>query len=86
MVVFYPMSAILTLFCNLLLNPLNPQAQEDLELLSTVPDLINAMHTNRLATSEAFQMNLLENFIAELARLGNCAVREAMHDRNLTSS
>lgn len=80
MVLFYPMSALLTIFCNILHNPLDPQAAQDLELINRAPDLIKGMaipHPNR---DELFRINLVDEFIAELSRLGKCAIIKAREE------
>jgi hypothetical protein len=82
MVVFYPMSAVLILFCNVLLNPLCPQAKQDIRLLNTAPELIRAIRTRRLTPRDNLSMTLIEGFIAELSRLGDCAIQKALHDRD----
>ncbi|KAF3764090.1 hypothetical protein M406DRAFT_346418 [Cryphonectria parasitica EP155] len=77
MVLFYPMTAILTIFCNILLKPRDPQAQDDLDLLKTAPELIKKMRTRRLTLKEFIHMKLVEDFIMELIRLGDCAIQKA---------
>ncbi|KAK2793724.1 hypothetical protein FQN52_000676 [Onygenales sp. PD_12] len=76
-IVFYPMSAVLTLFCNLLLNPLDCRATEDLELLSKVPALVRALPISRLTVNELMHIKNLDDFVAELSRLAKCAVAKA---------
>lgn len=77
MVLFYPMTAIVTIFCNILLKPRNPQAQDDLVLLKTASDLIKQMRTRRLTPKETLHMKLVEDFIAELIKLGHCAITKS---------
>ncbi|KAK1994113.1 fungal-specific transcription factor domain-containing protein [Colletotrichum falcatum] len=77
LVVFYPMSAILEIFCNLLLHPLQPQSEEDLELLRSVPLLIERMRTRSLTQKEVAHVKIIDDFVAELTRLGNCAMVKA---------
>lgn len=79
MITFYPMSAILTIFCNILLFPLDPRAEEDLTLLGSVPDLIKGIRLQRLKDNEAAHMTMVADFVAELTRLGNCAIRKARY-------
>lgn len=82
MVIFYPMSAVLTIFCNILLNPLSPQAEDDLELLKTAPRLIKNIRIRRLTMNEIMHIKLIEEFVAELIRLGSCAIQKARLDQN----
>ncbi|KAK1979593.1 fungal-specific transcription factor domain-containing protein [Colletotrichum cereale] len=81
LVVFYPMSAILEIFCNLLLHPLHPQSEEDLELLKSVPVLIEGMRTRHLTQKEAAHVKIINDFVAELTRLGNCAIDKARKEQ-----
>lgn len=71
------MTAILTIFCNILLRPRDTQAQDDLELLKTTPELIKKMRTRRLTLKETVHMRLVEDFVTELIRLGCCAIQRA---------
>jgi hypothetical protein len=79
MVVFYPVSAILTIFCNVLLNPGGAHVMGDLELLSRAPRIIRMLRVRKqLSTSDdTMQLNMLDDFLAELSRLGVCAVNKA---------
>ncbi|KAK2033708.1 fungal-specific transcription factor domain-containing protein [Colletotrichum zoysiae] len=80
LVVFYPMSAILEIFCNLLLHPLQPQSEEDLELLKSVPVLVKRIRTRNLTEQEVAHVKMIDNFVAELIRLGKCAMVKARQD------
>ena len=71
------MSAVLTLFCNILLNPLDSLAAGDLDLLSSVPALIRALPVRQLNVNEIMQIKHLDDFVAELGRLARCAVDRA---------
>lgn len=74
------MSALLTIFCNILLNPLDPQAAQDLELINRAPDLIKGMSIRQPAINELFHINLVDEFVAELRRLGECAISKAKQE------
>ncbi|KAH8654335.1 hypothetical protein BGZ61DRAFT_435100 [Ilyonectria robusta] len=76
-IVFYPTAAIMTLFFNVLLNPLDTQANLDLGLLSSAADLIRSMPIRRLTRYEIEHLKMVDDFIAELIRLGNCAISKA---------
>ncbi|TDZ30776.1 putative transcriptional regulatory protein [Colletotrichum spinosum] len=80
MVVFYPMSAIITIFCNLLHEPLNPQAEEDVELLGSVPKLVEGMRNRQLTPSELIHVKMVHSYVGELSRLGRCAISKARRD------
>ncbi|KAK0368188.1 fungal specific transcription factor [Colletotrichum limetticola] len=83
MVVFYPMSAILTIFCNLLLQPLNPQSEEDIELLNSVPKLVESMRNRHLTPNEVAHVKIVDDFVAELTRLGKRAIAKARREQEL---
>jgi hypothetical protein len=71
--VYYPICASLTIFCNILLNPLNSQAGEDAAILRLVPEIIKGLPTRMLTMSEIMLVEPMEEFIVELGRLVDCA-------------
>ncbi|KAK6821131.1 fungal-specific transcription factor domain-containing protein [Apiospora arundinis] len=73
----YPMSASLTIFCNILTSPLNSRAEEDLELLQRVPRLMRDMCAPNLGPGDALRIRQVEQFVEELLRLGRSAVHKA---------
>ncbi|SPO06423.1 related to C6 transcription factor [Cephalotrichum gorgonifer] len=79
--VLYPVYASLTIFCNILLSPLNPQAEGDTRLLLEVPGLIKGMRTHRLDTGDRDRVGQVEEFILELVRLAKCAMANARQKR-----
>ncbi|KAK9772248.1 hypothetical protein SCAR479_11103 [Seiridium cardinale] len=81
MIIFYPMSAVLTIFCNILLNPGTSRALGDLELLRTAPELIKGIRIPRLTLDEVMHIKKIEDFVAEVIRLGLCAIQKAGHDQ-----
>lgn len=83
MAVFYPISALWIIFCNLLNNPLDPNASVDLELLNSAPRLIQQMRMRRLARDEMTHMKMIDDFVAEVARLGNAAVLKARQEQSM---
>lgn len=75
---FYPMSAILTIFCNVLLRPLDASAEDDLELLASTDVMIKEMRRRRkLTPKEMEHLTMIEEFVAEMTRLGHCAIVNA---------
>ncbi|KAL2264190.1 hypothetical protein VTK26DRAFT_896 [Humicola hyalothermophila] len=82
MAVFYPISALWIIFCNIIYNPLHSHADEDLELLSLAPQLIREMRLRRLARDEMAQIKMVDEFVSELARLAGRAVLKARQERN----
>ncbi|KAK8072695.1 fungal specific transcription factor domain-containing protein [Apiospora saccharicola] len=73
----YPMSASLTIFCNILTSPLNSRAGDDLELLQRVPRLIRDMYAPTLGPGDGVRIGLVEQFVEELLRLGRSAAHKA---------
>ncbi|KAF7560408.1 hypothetical protein G7046_g3743 [Stylonectria norvegica] len=80
-IVFYPTAAIMTLFFNVLLHPLDPQAKEDLELLSSAADLVRNMPVRKLTPYEVGHVKLVDDFVDELIRLGNCAIEKEQREK-----
>lgn len=80
MLLFYPVSALLTIFYNILLNPLDPQAAQDLELLNRAPDLIKGMPIRQPNINALFHINHVNEFTTELIRLGKCAISKAKQE------
>jgi len=58
----------------------------DLELLNWVPQLIQDMRKRRLARDEMVHMGMIDDFVAELARLAGEAVKKARRDHRSASS
>lgn len=83
---FYPMTAIVTIFCNILTKPGEPQAKDDLGLLGTAPELIKKMRQRRLTPNELMHMTQVEDFIMELIHLGNTAIQRAQPNNALTQT
>lgn len=77
MVVFYPMTAASSLFLNILIDPYNPRARDDLALLDSVPELIKSIRLRRLTQSEMLHLKMVDDFLAELIRLGRSAIEYA---------
>ncbi|KAH6657582.1 hypothetical protein BKA67DRAFT_590998 [Truncatella angustata] len=77
LMIFYPINAVLTVFCNILLNPLDTRAEADLKLLGTAPELIKTMNFRRHTIGEVIHIKMIEDFVAELVRLGSCAIQKA---------
>ncbi|KAK0641048.1 fungal-specific transcription factor domain-containing protein [Cercophora newfieldiana] len=79
-IVFYPMSAVVTIFCNLLWDPLHPRAQDDLDLLDAAPDLMRCIRRQGMTESEIVHQRVADNLLAELACLGRHAVVRARQE------
>lgn len=71
------MSAVTTIFCNILWDPLSPRSQQDLALLDAAPECIRWMRRRRMTDNELLHLRVADDFLAELARLGKHAVTKA---------
>lgn len=72
--VFYPTAAIMCLFLNVLESPMAPQAESDLELLSSAAETIRSIPAARMTSREISHMQSMDRLVAELVRLGNSAI------------
>ncbi|CAG8010064.1 unnamed protein product [Penicillium salamii] len=75
--IFYPMSALLTIFCSILQNPLDPHSREDLDRLKVATVMIDRIFSRKLPESELEHFKLVADFIIELKRLAECAIEKA---------
>lgn len=71
----------MALWFNILLDPLDPQSSADLELLSSAADLVRSIPVRRLTPREVAYMKLVDSFVAELVRLGKCAIAKMTRER-----
>jgi hypothetical protein len=71
--------AALSLFTNILLHPLAPQAHTDIQLLTEVVSMIQNMPVDALTHEGIKHMQELLEFVSELVRIGSCAVSKAKH-------
>ncbi|KAE8146839.1 putative C6 transcription factor [Aspergillus avenaceus] len=81
-VIFYPMSALLAIFCNILQNPSDPQATKDLALLRTTTGMMERLFSRQpYAVKEIVHLKLIADFVSELYRLATCAIEKAWNER-----
>lgn len=71
----------MTLFFNILINPLDPQSKEDMELLNSAADLIRSMPVRKVTAYEIGHIKMVDDFVAEMLRLGNCAIEKETRER-----
>ena len=74
---FYPMTAMLNLFCNILLDPLDPMVESDLQQISEVPALLRSFRVPLERDNDTSYFDLIQDFVAELIRLSHCAANKA---------
>ncbi|CAH0019104.1 unnamed protein product [Clonostachys rhizophaga] len=79
---FHPMSALITLFFNILRDPLAAEAESDTSLICTAGDLIQRLPSHQLL--RLHETSFIENlgaFVAELSRLAAIAIAKARNER-----
>ncbi|KAG9255588.1 uncharacterized protein F5Z01DRAFT_548998 [Emericellopsis atlantica] len=74
---FYPVSAALNIFCNILLDPLSPSVAGDLTLISSASELIKKLIERSPGGRNATWLPCLNTFIVELVHLGQSSVNRA---------
>ncbi|KAE8373348.1 hypothetical protein BDV26DRAFT_285182 [Aspergillus bertholletiae] len=81
--IFYPMSALLAIFCNILQNPSDPQATKDVRLLRTATGMMERVFSRQpFAVAEIVHIKLVAEFVSELYRLATCAIEKAWKERS----
>ncbi|KAJ6012367.1 hypothetical protein N7522_002722 [Penicillium canescens] len=66
---FYAITAVLTLFCNILINPHDPEAINDMKLLEQVPVLIRRIPVRKLTLGDWLQLQYMDDVMTELANI-----------------
>ncbi|KAL4921499.1 hypothetical protein BDW62DRAFT_208466 [Aspergillus aurantiobrunneus] len=80
--IFYPMSALLAIFCNILQNPAEPQASKDLALLKGATGMLERVFRRQaFSVNELVHVQLVADFVNELCRLATCAMDKAWMER-----
>lgn len=64
----------MALFLNVLQYPLAPQAKDDLKLLSSAAETLRSMPVPRMTRRAVAHLELIDDFVAELVRLGHRAI------------
>ncbi|ETS79026.1 hypothetical protein PFICI_08879 [Pestalotiopsis fici W106-1] len=75
LILAHSMTAMLTLFCNILLNPVASQAKDDLMLLQNVPELIQSIHMRQWSVKAVEFRQRSSDLLAEMARIGTVAIQ-----------
>jgi hypothetical protein len=71
------MSALLTIFCSILQNPLDPHSREDLDRLKVATVMMERIFSRKLPDTELEHFRVVAEFIMELKRLAECAIDKA---------
>ncbi|KAH3204069.1 hypothetical protein KXV64_002490 [Aspergillus fumigatus] len=68
-ILFYAITAVLTLFCNIISNPRDAEASHNVNLLQMTPGLIRRIPVRKLTLGEVIHLQYLDGFTAELAAI-----------------
>ncbi|KAH1764679.1 hypothetical protein KXX56_003469 [Aspergillus fumigatus] len=68
-ILFYAITAVLTLFCNIISNPRDAEASHNVNLLQMTPSLIRRIPVRKLTLGEVIHLQYLDGFTAELAAI-----------------
>ncbi|KAJ5223886.1 transcriptional regulator family: Fungal Specific TF [Penicillium chermesinum] len=82
--VFYPMSALLAIFCSILSNPLDPRSRDDLDRLRLATQMIQRIFERKLPENEMEQLKMVGEFVSELKRLAECSIDKAWSEQSAT--
>ncbi|KAJ6109459.1 hypothetical protein N7486_001694 [Penicillium sp. IBT 16267x] len=78
----YSTTAATSLFLNIVIHPLDKQAQRDLELLISAANMIRNMPMTTSTQREANRIQETASFVMRLVWLGSCAVTKAEREIN----
>ncbi|KAK6448736.1 hypothetical protein FP744_10004986 [Trichoderma asperellum] len=78
--IFYPVSALLSIFFNILRNPRHEYATHDVELLTLATKVIRSMPILKVTTHEVEYLRKMDAFIEELGRLSQAAITKAQNE------
>jgi hypothetical protein len=80
MILYYPMSAILTLFYSMIHRPLDPRSIQDIRLLNRVPAMIREIPRRCLTKNETDQIELIDQLVEQFTILGRHAIEKAVNE------
>ncbi|TLS26421.1 hypothetical protein PpBr36_04248 [Pyricularia pennisetigena] len=76
MVIFYPVQATVRVFLNILLQPRDPQCQEDLKLLRMTSEAIRNIENPGTHTARNYISSIV-SFVEETVKLATCAIENS---------
>jgi hypothetical protein len=79
------MTAALAIFLDIVIHPLGPQAQIDLELLMSAANTIKSIPSLNLAHNDISHVKEESKFVMRLVWLGTCAITKADRERDLVN-
>jgi hypothetical protein len=76
----YPPMAAMSLFANILIHPLQPEAQPDLDILATTVSTVQNISSSAMTDEGIDFLQETSEFVSELVRLGNAAIWKARRE------
>lgn len=76
----------MSLFLNIVIHPLDPQAQLDLELLMSAANTMRSIPARNLTQGEIARVHEESNFVMRLVWLGTCAMTKADREKKAEHS
>ncbi|KAJ5654865.1 hypothetical protein N7490_001868 [Penicillium lividum] len=83
--IYYPMSALLTIFCNILQNPIDPRSQDDLDRLKMATVMMDRDVLREQLGIDNVHFKLVAGFVVELKWLAECAIDKAWREQRAGS-
>ncbi|KAJ5907357.1 hypothetical protein N7495_000039 [Penicillium taxi] len=80
--IFYPISALLYIFCSILQNPLDPRSRDDLDQLKSSTVMVESTFMQKLPENEIIHFKLVAEFMNELNQLAECAIEKAWREHS----
>jgi hypothetical protein len=80
--IFYPVSALMSIFFNILRNPRHEYATHDTELLTLATKVIRSMPILKVTTHEVEYLRKMDAFVEELGRLSQAAIAKAQNENS----
>lgn len=79
------MSALLSIFCSILQNPLDPRSRDDLGRLKMATLMMQRIFSRKLPENELVHFKLVADFVVELKRLAEAAIDKAWLEQSRSS-
>lgn len=79
-IIYHPLSSVVTVFNHLLRDPLSPNAAKDLHAIDCASDVF-ATFLERSPTGDEYHLEVVKCFVQELNRLAECALQKALKER-----
>jgi hypothetical protein len=85
-IVYHPLSSVVTIFNHLLQDPLAPDAAKDLHAIKCASDVFATLLERSPTGGETYHLEVVKDFVQELSRLAECALRKALKERKAVPS